>query len=251
VFAVVFERGPSSPARDFVLPEQFRRSWTLEAGSSPGGIVVYFDYEGAWSTWALGVEPIAYPKPFPGRESGPPTRARTARNVDWRSLRRLVTRPFDPDLRGPGSGAFGPGHLSRRERDLIIDGSVAHMVLPDFSELPPIQGHRPDRVVFVTGRLRGGGSPMELFSDLRREARVAPFLYVYDDERVLFAGLSPAPPGLSQGRSSVLGVIERFLERIEVVREPLDTLFPLVDHRYDRLVSSGPSRDQYKAPATR
>ncbi len=238
VFAVVFERGPPSPDRNFILPEQFRRSWTVQAGSSSGGILAYFDYEGAWSTWALGVEPIAYPKPFPGRESGPPTHARTARTVDLRSLRMLVTRPFNPDLRGPNSGAFSPGRLSRRERNLIIDGSVAHIVLPDFSEIPPIQGHRPDRVVFVTGRLRGGASARELFSDLRRGARVAPFFYVYDGERVLFAGLSPAPPGISQGRSSVLGVIERFLERIEVVREPLDTLFPLVDHRYDRLVSS-------------
>jgi hypothetical protein len=102
-------------------------------------------------------------------------------------------------------------------------------------DLPPYRGGRDERVVFVTGVQREGSSFESLRSRLFQECRVAPFLAVHDRGRILLAMLSPAPAGVPARSRSVLGLFQEAMREIEVLREPLDTLFPLLDHRYDRL----------------
>jgi len=71
------------------------------------------------------------------------------------------------------------------------------------------------------------------------QARVAPFLYVDDNRRVFVAFLSPAPPWVTDGRTPVTVVLKRHLRDIEIVREPIAAINPLVNHRYDRLFEPG------------
>jgi hypothetical protein len=231
LFGVVFERSPSRDWDGLRSPQSFRRYWTVAPGVQGDGLLAYFDYEGVWSRWTLGSEPIAYPRSLPN--SAPAVHA--ASHEDWAALRALVVRPFDSGLIRAGFMTFSPARLSNHERRLLADGRVSHRVLPDFSDIPPVRGYRPERLVFVTGEIQPGKNPRTLFGNLVQHARVAPFLYVYDDDRVLLSALSPAPVCIANERASVIAVLQEHLQKIEVVREPIDSLFPVIDHRYDRL----------------
>ena len=61
--------------------------------------------------------------------------------------------------------------------------------------------------------------------------------FAFDSTRTLLMGMSPAPPTAPDNQTPVIQVLGQFLKQIEVVREPIHTLFPLVDHRYDRLMT--------------
>jgi len=231
LFGVVFEGRASSGWEGLRSTDSFRRSWTVAPATGGDGVVSYFDYEGVWSRGTRESEPLAYPRGFPvhGSRGSPVTRG------DWVAVRGLLVRPFEP---GPGPSEprwFSPSRLSRHERRLLREGWLVQRLLPDFNEIPSWGGYRPERVVFITGLVRPGGEPRRLFENLTQEARAAPFLFVYDADRVLLGTMSPAPAGVTDGRHSVVEVLERDLERIEVVREPIASLFPAVDHRYDRL----------------
>ena len=69
---------------------------------------------------------------------------------------------------------------------------------------------------------------------------MAPFLFVTDDQTVFLASvtLEPSEPNQPRGPAgtSVAGTLGRFLERIEVSRDPVRGVVPVVNHRYDRLV---------------
>jgi hypothetical protein len=104
--------------------------------------------------------------------------------------------------------------------------------------MPPYQGGREERVVFVTGLLRPGRTLGELQSELYLKCSVAPFLSVQGGGRVLVATLSPTPAPLAPRTHSVLGRFQDALHDIEVIREPIDTFFPVLDHRYERLVDN-------------
>jgi hypothetical protein len=90
-------------------------------------------------------------------------------------------------------------------------------------------------VSFVTGTPRPGTEPRDLFADLTGLGLSAPILFVFDSDRVLFASLSPAPPEVIKGRPSMVELLQKHISKVEVVREPIESLFPLVDHRYDHL----------------
>ena len=231
LFGVVFEGGSSSGWERVHRSDSFRRSWTVAPVVGREGVVSYFDYEGAWSRWTLDSEPLLYPRGLPVHDA----RVAPVGRADGAAARGLLVRPFDP---GPGRSEprwFSPSHLSRHERWLLRDGWLVQRLLPDFNEIPPWGGYRPERVVFVTGLVRPEGNPQDLFATITRQARVAPFLFVYDTVRVLLGTMSPVPVHVAAGRPSVVEVLQRHLEKIEVVREPIESLFPAVDHRYDRL----------------
>ncbi|MFZ3356011.1 MAG: hypothetical protein WA549_04545, partial [Thermoplasmata archaeon] len=215
LFGVVFERLSSRGWENIRSADPFRRYWTVAPENRGDGILAYFDYEGAWSRWTLDREPIAYPQAFQNLVLPASPISRT----DWKAVRGLLIRPFNPGPSQSGPMMFSSSRLSRHERRLLAEGWVSHRVLPDFSEIPPLRGYRPDRVVFITALVRSGRSPQDLFVNLARRARVAPFLYVYDKERVLLLALSPAPLRIAQSRVSVVDVLQEHLEKIEVVRE--------------------------------
>jgi hypothetical protein len=234
---VVFDR-PSSPTQDEIqFWKSFRRCWTVVPGNPREGVLAYFDFEGAWSRWTLGKEPLSYPQAFPT----PETRTSPLSHEDWKAARRLLIRPFSSSSDRPGASLFGSSRLSRHERRLLNKGWLSRRVLPSFSEIPPLHGYRPERAVLITGIPLEGRTPRDLFADLTQRARVAPFLFAYDTERVLLGTLSPAPPHVARNRGSVVDVLQEHLHQIEVVREPIDSLYPVIDHRYDRLTLPPPA----------
>ena len=96
----------------------------------------------------------------------------------------------------------------------------------------------PEGVAFIHGSLLVGGEAPELFRALVEEGQVNPFLFATDGKTVLFGCLSrkgaPSERLAVSSRASLLGTVEKFLREIVVIRESLDSLTPLVDHRYDR-----------------
>ena len=236
LFVVSFDRNLSRDGQDprssavSLVPEQWlRHSWTFSASPGPNDMPVYFDYEGEWASRTGLASPISYPQRLPSEPVG-------AARPASRDIRALLDRPFEITLDEGVALRFSAARLPRRQRRLLVQGWAAHRVLPALTDLPPYRGGHDVRVVFVTGELKGGWSLDSLREGLFQDCRVAPFLAVQAEGRALFAMLSPAPDLLPARSRSVLGLFQEALREIVVLREPLDTLFPLIDHRYDRLL---------------
>jgi hypothetical protein len=212
--------------------EQVRRSWTISVGLATGQLPVYFDYEGGWARLLDGDSTFSYPQPLPESNEG-------ARPANTSEVRRLLARPFDHSDPNRSSIRLSPLYLPGRQRRLLLDGNVAQRVFPNLPELPAFRGSRIQRLVFITGRLNGHASVAALLSRLHAECGVSPFLALGDGIRVLIGTLSPAPPGRQRSRRPAMEVLSEGLFEIEVIREPVDTFFPVVAHRYDRLLSTG------------
>jgi len=231
LFGVVYEESTGRRWNDLFTSDVFRRSWTIAAPARGDGIVSYFDYEGVWSRWALNRDPLAYPRGLPAANLS----ALPQSKADWNSVRELLVRPSGATSIALDRSVFRATGLSRRGRKLLSAGWFSHRILPNLGEIPTIRGYRPDRVVFVTATPLPGKSTRDFFADLTRLGRASPFVFAYDSDRVLFATLSPAPLEVAEGRTPMVDLLQNYLAKVEVIREPIDSLFPLVDHRYDRL----------------
>jgi hypothetical protein len=230
LFGVIFERSSSRDWSHLPGSDVFRRSWTVAPIVEGAGVVVYFDFEGAWSRWTLDGATVAYPRAFPHAAS-----AFSLSNANRKAVWELSHRPFSSTVSERSPSLFSSSRLSHRSRRLLSEGWFSHRTLPNLGEIPPVHGYRPDRMVFVTGMIRSGGDPRNLFAALTARGRVAPIIFAYDAERALFLTLAPAPPHVSRDRGPLVELIQDDLEKVEVVREPIDSLFTMVDHRYDRL----------------
>lgn len=214
----------------------FRSSWHVESQVGGDEILAYFDFEGAWARWALGVEPTAYPRAFGGAKGAevPGTGKGVQRQLN--ATRDLVARAFEVGSIAETRLMVSARWLPRRLRRLLETGVVVRRLIPDFAEMPSVRGERIEEVVFVTAR-RGDRSPAKLFEDLARESKSTPFLFAYDRERVLFASLAPARPTLRQDRVPIIDVLGKYVEGVEVLREKVGSILTVVDHRYDRAAS--------------
>jgi hypothetical protein len=223
---------PTGPVRD--RTSAFRRIWTVHAELADGGAPVYFDFSGAWSARTSAHRDHGYPRPF-GRPSGSGARSRRdlsgAELVDLLALLRRgpLSEGVSTSLR------YSPVHLPRRQRRLLRRGVATHRVLLNLAEVPAIDGHRDEQVVFVTGRWRARSARPGFSSALLDDVGVSPFLVVHDEARVLVALLSPSPARFTP-KGSLGQTLEQSLNEIEILREPIPTLYPLLDHRYDRLL---------------
>jgi hypothetical protein len=235
-FSVIF--GPNSV--DSVYRDQeaalFRRVSTVTAAGTTAGVASYFDFEGAWARWALEEEPSAYPRSFRGGGSDEVTQFSTRSLYRRSDLHALVLRPFEQGLAPTGRLSISQNRLPRKLRALITTGVVFRRYIPDFSAIPSVRGQRLRSVVFVTGRLPSGKSGELLFDELREQSQAVPFLFATSLQRVLLAGLAPAPTALRARRTPIMTVLERHLQEIEVIREDLDSLIPVVNHRYGGVV---------------
>ena len=193
----------------------------------PSGAPVYFDYEGAWSRAIGATSSISYPQSLPVAVDGT-TRPSAG------DLRAVLARPFTPSLGDRLTLRFSASHLSPRQRRLVEHGWVAHRQFPSLAKIPPFRGRQDERVVFTTGLLQTGWGLRQFLDRLYRDHRVAPFLAIEDSGRVLLAMLSPAPDRVPQSRPAVQ-LFQDALREIEYFREPIRTLDPVIDHRYDRL----------------
>lgn len=231
LLGVLFESEASQLGSGSLTDSTFRRSWTLNPSVREGQVVSYFDFEGAWSRWTLGKDPLAYPRGLPAGSSDSIARARADRTSVW----ELVSYSMGSMTPLSTSSAFRSPGLSRGARRLLAARWFAHRIFPNLADIPPIRGYRPQHVVFVTAKPLPDKAPRDLFAELTQLGRSAPFLFVYEWDRVLFATLAPAPGEAIKGRPSMVELLQRFVSKVEVVREPLDSLIPLLNHRYDRL----------------
>jgi len=236
LFGVLFGAANSALPEGLVPAPWLCRSYSVSVTGANGGVPAYFDYDGAWSRWTASTGSMSYPRSL----ANSATRSKAPYPPDVIAVRGLVVRPFAGSEVSSGSRLPGTGRLSRQERRLIREGWVERRTIPDLAEIPAVHGNRPERVVFVTGSRKPGVSPPQLFADLASRASVAPFVYAYDAERVLLLALSPAPSAAAGNRASVSEILGTGLERIEVIREPIQSLLPVVDHRYDRLILHSP-----------
>jgi hypothetical protein len=108
-------------------------------------------------------------------------------------------------------------------------------ILPNLNAMPPVRGAGIRRLVFVTGVPSHGANPRRLLEALAAEVQVFPVLFAYDSDRVLFATLAPAPDRIVARRPPVTDLLRNYLRSIEVVREDLELINPLVNHRYESL----------------
>jgi hypothetical protein len=241
VFSVSFDQagGPNdrvlgSEVRDPIPAKWLRRTWSITCTPDAVGIPVYFDYEGSWSRRIGRKGSISYPQSIPVSS----TQKLSASPSD---LATLLARPFSTSGSRPGSLLFSMNYLSRRQRRLIQNEWVKHRVFPVLSEFPPFKGSRDERVVFLTGLLKPGASLLNLRTQLKEQASVTPFLAAQASSRVIMGLLSPAPQVDREKSRSTTDIFQESLREIETVREPLETLLPAVNHRYDRLLE--PVRD--------
>jgi len=235
ILAISFDRAstPSSdpPSSD---PRCFRK-WVVRPKMSNDRVRSYFDYEGVWSRWAVREDPVAYPRGLGSPASLPGTGGRSNRDPGLARLGELVSQTFRANPDGPAGFLRSVGGETRRLRRAIEQGEVFPRTFPRLDRLPGVGGLRLDSTVFVSGLHVDSNTPGDLFEELVSEARVTPLLYTDDGRRVFVAFLTPAPPWVTDGRTPVTAVVKRHLRDIEIVREPVAAINPVVNHRYDRL----------------
>lgn len=224
-------------------------STTITAHLTEPDVPVFFDYEGLWSHLAALPGTATYPNGlggnFPsadGPENAPSDHQRWA-------MRELLRRPFVAADAGRAGHLVGPFGLPFSQQKILREGWVTHRVFLYPSRLPPYQGRSADQVVFVSGQLRPGARPEELFATLTRECRVFPFLYVVHDGRLLLGALGRTPGTQAGGeaptagdppRRAVMATLQASLEGIDVTQELATQLRTMVDLRFDRLVPPAP-----------
>ena len=209
-------------------------------------VPAFFDYEGLWSNLGRLPGTITYPNGlggnFPGGDgpSTPPTD-----HQKW-AMGELLRRPFAAAAAGRAGHLVGPFGLPFSQQKMLRDGWVSHRVFLYPSRLPPYQGRSAEQVVFVSGALRKGARPEELFATLTRECRVFPFLFVTHGDRVLLGALGRTPgTSTTEGahappdppRRAVMPTLQAALEGIDVAQELATQLRVLVDQRFDRLLN--------------
>jgi hypothetical protein len=213
-------------------PEWFRLHWGLTTTAGPSTTPVYFDFEGAWVR-RMGIgPPQSYPQGLPIPRAGvpPPSRA---------DLDSILSRPFGERADEGFILKYSAVHLPRRERRLLRDGWIAHRTFPDLAAIPTFEDERDELLVFVSGRFLEGRSLADLYQRLRSDAELSPVLAVANGQEALVGLLSPAPKSLTPRPISVLSIFQQSLRDIQIVREPIATLFPIIDHRYERLLVRG------------
>jgi hypothetical protein len=217
----------------------FRRRSIIRSGAPFRDIPVYFDWEGAWSTWASGLRPVTYPVGLAPR----PTDERLENELAAHEGHRTAIAPLLQGPTGaavPALGGFRHGGtlLPREVRRAIQRGWVTRRVFVELGEVPSVPERLIERVVFVTGRVKDPGiSANELLSAIIRGSRARPLLLAKDSKAALIAFLSPIPEysrSSPTGQASLVDTIGGYLREIEIVREPISTLFPIVNHRYNR-----------------
>jgi hypothetical protein len=217
------------------LPAGRSETFVVSSPAKRHAIPVYFDFEAAWARLTLQRGTLAYPHALPAvaREDEAPS---GKLSISREKIAGLLARPVRPGAEN------APLHVSpfffpRSYQHLLETGLVERRTILDPQKVPPFQGRSIERVAFVQGELTSPGTENTLFRMLMA-IRVTPFLFASDGSRVLLATLSPAPadPEPLSGRPpAILGNLRRFLNGIQIVREPVEALSVVVNHRYDRL----------------
>jgi hypothetical protein len=237
ILAVSFEHTQKREGGPTDAESGWSRRWVIESSLASSEVVAYFDYEGAWSRWALGEAPGSYPRGLPWPQKGPNSRSARFRAEDLAELVRRPTSGIEDEDGGSWSLAGG---LPRRLQGLINHGQAIPWTIPDLAKIPRLPQRELAFIVLMSGRWAADCLGKQLFQELVGRSRATPFLYAYDANRVVMGLLAPAPATLTEGRTPMAAVLGRFLREIEVIREPIGSIAPVVNHRYDRLVGHEP-----------
>ncbi len=239
----------SPPATDSLASSPPRaRSLRMTCPATAEGVPVYFDASGPLAVLFGLTRSRSYPlrirelDPPPGDngEERPvsPDRIRAAADLVAASERRR-----DFHLLGRSVPPFPLG-LPRNQAQLVADGFVQWRVLPDLGRLPSFRGRILHDFVFVHGTLIRKTTGTRLLEEIVSECGVYPYLAMVDGDRtgdVLLAFLAVGQ-GTERSRSlgrktSVQAFFEDRLHAITIVRESMQWLRPVIDHRYEGLMS--------------
>lgn len=216
-------------------PGTHRGEFLLSVDTRTPSLPVYFDFEPVWARTVGREALVAYPQPFPGPPSGPET---TLKPVERGAILRLLGRPFLPG--GSGRLTTREGGLFARtwERRCLASGRVRHRTFLDPAQVARWLTGFPPQVAFLHATLRPGRTSEGLFHTLLAECGLRPFLYATDGSTVLLGHLAHAPgirqTGREQDGGKLATLLPSWLAEIAVVREPLESLLTIVNHRYDR-----------------
>jgi hypothetical protein len=235
LFGVFFTK--ESPQRFLAriqVPNSHGEVFVVASDSSIPSVPVYFDYEAAWSRHTHQAGTLAYPHAL----SAPPPREGVSPNLrvaELAGVAGLVGRPFRNDAER-GRLHMSPFFFPRSFQRLLKTRAVELRTILDPQALPPYEGSPIERIAFVQGELNSPGTERQLFR-LLMALQVTPFLFASDGSRVLLATLSPAPVDTPAGanRPAVLRSLRSLLKEIRIVRESVQSLTVVVNHRYDRL----------------
>jgi hypothetical protein len=243
VFGVFFS---SEPQQGFLAKIDSRvgekETTVVTSSATRHAIPVYFDFEGAWALWTGQLGTLAYPHSIPAT----PIREdllRGHRGPDPGAMAGLLARPFLPAAE-TSPLRVSPFFFPRSYQRLLETGLVQRRTFLDPQKVPPFEGRSLGRVAFVQGELLSAGTEESLFRMLMA-IQVRPFLFCRGNSRVLLATLARAPSDVETraDRPTVLGNLRRYLTNIQIVREPIEALSVVVNHRYDRLFPGPTSRD--------
>jgi hypothetical protein len=244
LFGVFFLRDTSDALelrKHLGSPEKHRDSFFLDCDSRKASVPVFFDFEATWVRVTGLSGTLAYPQPLPSSGSATEDTSRTRSRIAHHELAEWMGEENSGGLPHPRVNRFIAG-ARRRRLQREGRGEFRSFLEPDACSR--LMSHFPETVAFVRGALREGREPPELFRALVADCRINPFLFATDGVTVLFACLAMkgegGPTSVPRTETSRLSVIGRFLSQVVVLREPLSSLRPLLDHQYARPFSESP-----------
>jgi len=212
-----------------------RSEYFLSCDSSVASVPVFFDFEASWAQLTGLQGTLGYPHSLPSGAARVVTPARVLSSRDAAAMVRMLSRGF---VAGGGNEPFPRLALLGREGRLLSNGLLEPRTILDPIACAHSASDFPRSITLMHGNLVEHQAPLDLFGALLGEGGVNPFLFATDGGSVLLAYLSDRANGqdlAQQGLGSMaLPAVQVFLERIVTLREPLQTLTTILDHRYDR-----------------
>jgi hypothetical protein len=209
-------------------------------------VPVYFDCEGLWAHLLQKEGTARYPRGL-------------GRSVQGSGVQGSVATQRDPPVEGIAKmlgeltkaiDTPGPVYLHRTmglrhsQRVMVEKGFITRRVFLGPLALPSFEGRDTNRLLFVSGTMAHGFPPAAALPTLVQEAGAFPFLVVGGGGKMLIGFMgqgAQSPPMNGHAPSSfstkLLPALKKFLSDINIFQGDAATLVPLVDHRYDRLVS--------------
>jgi hypothetical protein len=248
VFIARFD-AETAPAGGHGLPHaggtRLRTLYSVRIDLRRRTILIFFDFEGAWSRLSGVRRSRGYPRRFPStdfRPGGQLDPEPSGSDPRGRLLRGLVERAYSE-----GGGEEGPSLLEgafhrRRLRRALSEGWLERRAFLDPAAVNESVDGLADQIGFVHARLRPGVSPEALLGGLVNDAGLSPFLFASDGERVLFAALT-AEAISRQGAAPARSAIELLREQtseIVTLRQSLASLAPVAAYRFDAMIDRSP-----------
>jgi hypothetical protein len=209
----------------------------LECDARLPTVPVFFDFEGAWTRLNGLSGSMAYPQSLPCYSASAADQGTNPSEGDRETIRLMLARN-EPGYRGGNGPGWLAGLSSRgQERRLIAKRAIDPRAILDPAACGRWASDFPGGIAFVRGELLGGRTAPEVFRALVESCDLRPFLLLTDGSKVLFGSLSVTnPAGTGSGTSPsnpVLPVLRNLLRQIVILRERVDSMQPLVNHRYD------------------